>query len=137
MQPCPRAQGLAQTGERRRPAHAAALPLARRDLRRLQVLATLLEQGQVSGPALEGAQQEYEQLAARQRRQHFMLLQLDPGARAGEPRPVDEVRSQPCPRLVPWRTGSRSCAQIPIYAHVKEVVDSQGRREALEVNYMT
>ena len=27
-------------------------------------------------------------------------------------------------------------AQIPIYAHVKEVVDPLGRREALEVAYM-
>ena len=27
--------------------------------------------------------------------------------------------------------------QIPIYAHVKEVVDPEGRREALEINYMT
>ena len=26
--------------------------------------------------------------------------------------------------------------QMPIYAHVKEVVDPQGRRAAIEINYM-
>ena len=57
----------------------------------MQVLATLLDQGEVSGRALEIAQQEYEQLSVRQRRQRFMLLQLDPAARAGEPRPVNEA----------------------------------------------
>ena len=59
-----------------------------------QVLDTLLEQGQVTGASLEGAQQEYEQLSVRQRRQRFMLLQLDPAARPGEPRSVNEVALQ-------------------------------------------
>ena len=29
-----------------------------------------------------------------------------------------------------------SDVQMPIYAHVKEVVDPQGRRAAIEINYM-
>lgn len=28
-------------------------------------------------------------------------------------------------------------SQVPVYAHVKEVMDPRGFREALEVNYMT
>ena len=107
----------------------------------------------MTGESLEGAQRKYEQLRLRERRQRFMLLQLDPAARAGEPRPIDEVLTCCLLQTVYVRcAGSclplhaeQAChtvadmlhaAQIPIYAHVKEVVDPLGRREALEVNYM-
>ena len=56
-----------------------------------QVLATLLDQGEVSGQKLQSAQYEFDQFSALQRRQRFMLLQLDPAARAGEPRDLNQV----------------------------------------------
>ena len=56
-----------------------------------QVLAPLLDRGDIDGPRLQSAQYEFDQFTALQRRQRFMLLQLDPAARAGEPRALDQV----------------------------------------------
>ena len=65
----------------------------------LQVLASLLDQGQIDGARLQSAQYEFEQFSALQRRQRFMLLQLDPGARAGEPRALEQVISSSAPAV--------------------------------------
>ena len=57
----------------------------------VQVLAPLLDRGDIDGARLQSAQYEFDQFTALQRRQRFMLLQLDPAARAGEPRALDQV----------------------------------------------
>lgn len=55
-------------------------------------------------------------VASEEHRDERLQLRLLAGARGGQP--------------------SSELDSVPVYAHVKEVVDPYGRREALEINYM-
>ena len=66
------------------------LALIRRGWRR-QLLALLAKQGTLTGGTLEEAQHAFDKRMPRERRRQFMLLQLDPTARDGQPGPVNQV----------------------------------------------
>ncbi|KAK9857191.1 hypothetical protein WJX84_004091 [Apatococcus fuscideae] len=81
-----------------------------------KVQEVLQSYGGLTPERLRDAQKLWNSRGRRAKRRTFLQLFLDPDARAGQP--VDML------------------SQMPIYVHVKEVVDPQGRRAALEVNYM-
>ncbi|KAK9838553.1 hypothetical protein WJX81_007080 [Elliptochloris bilobata] len=102
---------------------------------RRRVLRVLERAGSLTGATLQASQQRFSEeqaarraavearrAAARRRRrrrwhpQSFLLLRL-----------VGEQHRRGQPELLD---------QVPVYAHVKEVLGKSGRREALEINYM-
>lgn len=58
---------------------------------RRQLLGLLAAQGTLDGSELETAQQAFDKRPLRERRRQFMLLQLDPAARAGQPGNVNQA----------------------------------------------
>ncbi|KAK9812839.1 hypothetical protein WJX72_004577 [[Myrmecia] bisecta] len=102
----------------------AELLLVRKGWRR-QVLQVLEPFGKLSPAALKAAQdsfathqQEVQRQERRRKRKQpnsFMMLRLGEAYRAGQADCINDV---------------------PVYAHVKEVVDPLGRRDSIEINYM-
>ncbi|DBB18049.1 TPA: hypothetical protein ACH3X3_003041 [Trebouxia sp. C0006] len=88
------------------------LQLIRKGWKR-SLLRVLCRQGELDGNALKAAQGQFNEEPDKKRK--LMQLSLCPHARAGQ---ADAIN------------------QVPVYAHVKEVVDPQGKLEAVEINYM-
>ncbi|KAL0034634.1 hypothetical protein WJX77_000317 [Trebouxia sp. C0004] len=88
------------------------LQLIRKGWKR-RLLRVLCRQGELDGNALKAAQGHFNEEPNKKRK--LMQLSLCPHARSGQ---ADAIN------------------QVPVYAHVKEVVDPQGKLEAVEINYM-
>ncbi|KAL3140806.1 hypothetical protein ABBQ32_005349 [Trebouxia sp. C0010 RCD-2024] len=78
------------------------------------LLSGFKRQGELDGASLQAAQEKFDEEPSKKRK--LMQLCLDPCARSGQ---------------------AHAANQVPIYCHAKDVVDPQGKLEAVEINYMT